>query len=241
MPRQAGIRYYESSEDEDYEYSRSNDRQRHGEPELEKQIVRESAAEAARSRNEEMLRDDAISSVRRPRSRIRTTASRSRELTRARESYSSDEGSGEDDEHVKQHRVEGGKVQQVGGHNRPSHSKASKLRRQGPRSLSDVCNKDTISKDNTVGNQAQMDELLASFGKKSQFTNVNIAQRPLTQGRKKANTGHTFGLLIQAEGDAKPGRNTLKKKTAISGEGRDRSKNDSSHSDFSDESDGFGE
>ncbi|QPC72218.1 hypothetical protein HYE68_002970 [Fusarium pseudograminearum] len=51
----------------------------------------------------------------------------------------------------------------------PSRSSGSsnKLRQKGPNSLSGVCNKDTISKDNTVGHGAQMDDLLASFGRKA--------------------------------------------------------------------------
>ncbi|KIL93768.1 hypothetical protein FAVG1_02329 [Fusarium avenaceum] len=53
----------------------------------------------------------------------------------------------------------------VGEPDRLGHKIASKLRRQGPGALINVRNKDTISKDNTIGNQAQMDEQLASFGK----------------------------------------------------------------------------
>ncbi|KAF5239821.1 hypothetical protein FAUST_4706 [Fusarium austroamericanum] len=51
----------------------------------------------------------------------------------------------------------------------PSRSSRSsnKLRQKGPHSLSGICNKDTISKDNTVGHGAQMDDLLASFGRKA--------------------------------------------------------------------------
>ncbi|CAF3623021.1 hypothetical protein FGSG_13517 [Fusarium graminearum PH-1] len=51
----------------------------------------------------------------------------------------------------------------------PSRSSGSsnKLRQKGPHSLSGICNKDTISKDNTVGHGALMDDLLASFGRKA--------------------------------------------------------------------------
>ncbi|CAG1988172.1 unnamed protein product [Fusarium graminearum] len=51
----------------------------------------------------------------------------------------------------------------------PSRSSGSsnKLRQKGSHSLSGICNKDTISKDNTVGHGAQMDDLLASFGRKA--------------------------------------------------------------------------
>ncbi|CAJ0546584.1 Ff.00g012110.m01.CDS01 [Fusarium sp. VM40] len=109
------------------------------------------------------------SSVRRPSS---TTASR--EPVRARGSYSSDDESGRDitvfEANGRSFELERNFLRRdqnyVDGHNRPGHSAASKLQRQGPRALSDVCNKDTISRDNTVGNQAQMDEALASFGKK---------------------------------------------------------------------------
>jgi hypothetical protein len=172
MSRREGIRYSESSEDEDYENPRSNDGQRgYHYPHREEQL-RNGLFEVARRHEGIRAKAAARSSFRRDFSPRRTTASP--EPARARESYSSDEVSGEDDEifevNWRTYAVDGNEIRldqkYVGGHNRPGDSTASKLRRQGPRSLSDVCNKDTISKDNTVGNQAQMDELLASFGKK---------------------------------------------------------------------------
>ncbi|SPJ85273.1 uncharacterized protein FTOL_11054 [Fusarium torulosum] len=210
MSRREVIRYSESSEDEDYENPRSNDGQTgyydyHGEEKL-----RKSLAKVARLHEGIRRKAAAISSVRRLPSPGRTTASH--EPARARESYSSDEVSGEDDEVIeangRTYVFDGNEIRldqkYVGGHNRPGHSTSSKLRRHGPRSLSDVCNKDTISKDNTVGNQAQMDELLATFGKKVLGTHCH----------ELPDTGYTFGLLSPVEeGDAKPGRNTTRRKT----------------------------
>lgn len=170
MSRRAGIRYSESSEDEDYEYSRSKDGQRGYYYSDREEKARHDRDKLARRR--EMMRPSAtsISSVRRP---PLTTASR--EPTRVREPYHNDERSGEDDEVIEANGTtfafNGNEIRldrnYVGGSNRPGHSRASKLQQQGPRAFSDVCNKDTISKDKTVGNQAQMDDLLASFGKRA--------------------------------------------------------------------------
>ncbi|KAH6954263.1 hypothetical protein DER45DRAFT_570127 [Fusarium avenaceum] len=199
MSRRAGIRYSESSEDEDYEHSRSNNGRRgYYFPDKDEQ-ARHDRAKLARPH--EVMRPNvtATSPVQRPRS---TTPIRPD--PRTLRFYSAESESERDDEVFEANgrtSVLGNDIRlernYVGGHNRrrllidpekalelerdfrrldennyvdwhnrPGHSTASKLQRQGPRALSDVCNKDTISRDNTVGNQAQMDELLASFGKK---------------------------------------------------------------------------
>uniref|UniRef100_A0A4E9DU67 Uncharacterized protein n=1 Tax=Gibberella zeae TaxID=5518 RepID=A0A4E9DU67_GIBZA len=51
----------------------------------------------------------------------------------------------------------------------PSRSSGASIevRQKGNHSLSGICNKDTISKDNTIGHGAQMDDLLADFGRKA--------------------------------------------------------------------------
>ncbi|KAH7245159.1 hypothetical protein BKA59DRAFT_169962 [Fusarium tricinctum] len=169
MSRREGIRRSKSLEDEDYEYAPLNDRPRgyyysdreeqgrHDRVELVplREVVRPKATETSSFRR--------ISS---------TTASR--EPVRTRGSYRGDEGLNEEVELTEVHRrtpvLNGTEVRPrrhyVGGHDRPRHSAAPELQRLGPRALSDICNKDTISKDNTVGDQAQMDELLATFRKK---------------------------------------------------------------------------
>ncbi|KAH7480523.1 hypothetical protein FOMA001_g8919 [Fusarium oxysporum f. sp. matthiolae] len=48
---------------------------------------------------------------------------------------------------------------------RPSRT-SPELRQKGPQSLIGIHNRETISKDNTVGDEAQMDDLLANFGRK---------------------------------------------------------------------------
>ncbi|EGU74229.1 hypothetical protein FOXB_15260 [Fusarium oxysporum f. sp. conglutinans Fo5176] len=48
---------------------------------------------------------------------------------------------------------------------RPSRM-SPKLRQKGPQSLIGICNRDTISKDNTAGDEAQMDNLVATYGRK---------------------------------------------------------------------------
>ncbi|KAM0543606.1 hypothetical protein ACHAPJ_012193 [Fusarium lateritium] len=48
--------------------------------------------------------------------------------------------------------------------------------RQGARAFVDLCNKDTISKDNTIGEEARMDDLLARYGRK--VTRLRHLHRP---------------------------------------------------------------
>ncbi|KAM0468115.1 hypothetical protein ACHAP7_011250 [Fusarium lateritium] len=161
MSRRARIRYPESSED-------ANDGQKryyYSEKPVQR---RQDLLKWARLLQEKAA---AISAVRRSSSPIRITTSRA--PAGAQESHSSNEGSGEDDEVIGgnggTYVFDGNELRferNVGGHNRPGHITASKLRRQGPKSLSDICNKNTISKDNTIGSQAQMDGHLANFGKR---------------------------------------------------------------------------
>ncbi|KAM0224114.1 hypothetical protein ACHAQD_002485 [Fusarium lateritium] len=158
MSRRAGIKYSESSELKDYEYSRSNDGQRgYNYSDNEGQRLKD-LAQVARQREVTMAPPRPAPSP---------------PPYRVREFYYSDEGSGEGDEVIeangRTYVFDGNEIRpdrNVGGYDQPGHGTALKLRRQNPRSLSDVCNKDTISKDNTVGNQAQMDELFAIVGKK---------------------------------------------------------------------------
>lgn len=167
MTRRTGTRYSESLEDEDYKDSRSNDdSRRYYSYDTEEQAYEDRSYLERRDR---LVRRNAAGTGISP-PPIRSTLWR--KPARPRGSYTSDEGSGEGDEVIAamDNELERDLLRRyqnnVDGHNRPGHSAASKLQRQGPRALSDVCNKDTISKDNTVGNEAQMDDLLARFGKR---------------------------------------------------------------------------
>ncbi|PTD02418.1 hypothetical protein FCULG_00011902 [Fusarium culmorum] len=74
-----------------------------------------------------------------------------------------------DDESLADYRSEGSIRRSSARTSLPSQSSgvSNKLRHKGPHSLSGICNKNTISKDNTVGHGTQMDDLLASFGRKA--------------------------------------------------------------------------
>lgn len=185
MSRRAGIGYSESSEDEDYEYPRLNDEQRIYYQSKTAEQARKHRAHLERLRDARMLKAPATTSVVRP---ISTTALP--EPARARRSFSSHMAACGDnwvfEANGRTHVLKENDIRldrnYVGGHNGPGHSTASKLQRQGPRALSDVCNKDTISKDNTVGNQAQMDDLLASFGKRVLGIHCRELQKILDSG-----------------------------------------------------------
>ncbi|KAF4447969.1 vegetative cell wall protein gp1 [Fusarium austroafricanum] len=80
----------------------------------------------------------------------------------------SDPNSSGDGESLREYLAKGSKWSRKSSSSIPTRlSRASlKLRQKGRQSLIGIYNKDTISKDNTLGDKAQMDDLLASFGRK---------------------------------------------------------------------------
>jgi hypothetical protein len=185
MSRRVGVDYSESSEGGDNEYSRSNDSPK-GYHYLEKdEQVRIDRAHLARLREAMKARIAAIPSVPRtgevdePVTNDRTMPMGTI-IPRPDSASSGGDDRGKLDKYIRDimfkpdgrtyglNKDEAGPDRKyLGGEKRPGHNIASKLLRQGPGALSDVCNKDTISKDNTVGNDAHMDEILASSGKRA--------------------------------------------------------------------------